>query len=72
MLLNKELCYSGGKEEELGWEVKVLYLKAFPSTALATIHQLDQEDRRKLIANVYAEKQLYSSPDRATIGDQVL
>jgi hypothetical protein len=38
----KELmCYLGGKEEEIGWEVKVLYLKAFPGTALATIHQLD-------------------------------
>ena len=43
----KELmCYLGGKEEEIGWEVKVFYLKAFPSTALATIHQLDKEDRR--------------------------
>lgn len=25
----KELCYLGGKEEELGWEVKVLCLKHF-------------------------------------------
>jgi hypothetical protein len=41
LAIKELLCYLSGKEEELGWEVKVLYLKAFPSTALATIHLLD-------------------------------
>jgi hypothetical protein len=27
--IKESLCYLGGKEEELGWEVKVLYLKAY-------------------------------------------